>query len=865
MQESRLLQDREMAKKGLIMRRGTQAFVAALVAVVMIVGCTVQAAESTADSSKPIEQKLLREFTFEKGAEGWAAQNQCTLKVENGVMTITSEGNDPFLAFPAPGPGGIITVKLRARCRSKGHGQFFWRSDYVEAYNEKDSVGFSLKHDGQWHEYTVQLNIDGNLQDIRFDPGTDVGIIEVDWLKILRDKPHPLQVIGAFDSAQGITLSVRNASDRAIRFSAGGATFDIDGKETKTVTVPTGTMKPFAVQKLHIQPKDLAAIEENVFVFSSLDRSKMLRRTAGDVDLFCAPDGSGALLEVGGKTVAAISPLVKVKGQVPVFVSANEEGAIVFRGDGVTVRLSLAGGELKIRAEGPRVTGGPSVRAQGHLEQAVFPGLEYLGKGESSSSRNAIVTSDHIRYRPNRMHVTLPLMACVTTRGGVAVAWDDMTLQPVFAAPNFIEKTGDHLMALEGQTVEAVVRVAASGPVEELVLWAVKRHGLPPLPKAPRDPQAQAALCLKALKGPLWNGKGWGHCAEAQWERQPFADMASTMFRLEGKVPNVGALTPGNAHVANNAAFFLTGQAEDWLARMKKGIDGRLSAQQPDGSFRYKGRFQKGHFEDTASGYCAASILGVMEYARITGDTKAIAAGVKTLDYIKRFRTPRGAQTWEIALNAPDILASAYLVKAYVQGYELTGNKAYIVEARRWALSGLPFVYLWGNKPIMTYSTIAVYAASNYRWPLWIGLPVQWCGGVYAYALAMLAPHDKTLDWKHLAEGILIAAEQMQHPEGHKHVGCLPDSLALESQSRNGPDINPCALVSLRLVLDGKVDSLAVASDGKHRVVAPFPVEIRGGSAHIQAPKGISYQVLIDGKRFVNVSSKGEDVVPLEP
>jgi len=827
--------------------------------------CAVQAEDTTARSSAGLEQDVLREFTFEKSAEGWRAQNQCALKVENGVLTITSQGDDPFLEFPASGPGGIVTVQLRARCQTKGFGQFFWRSDYVEAHNQKDSVGFSLKHDGQWHEYAVQLNIDGNLRDIRFDPGTGVGVIEVDWLKLLKAKPHPLQVIGAFDSAQGIALSVRNASDRAIRFSAGGATFEVEGQGTKTVTVPTGAMKPFAIQKLRIETENLPAIEQNVFVFSSLDRSKMPSRTAGDVALFCAPDGAGAVLEVGGKTVAAIGPLVKVKGQMPALVSANEEGAIVLRGGDVTVRLSLTGSELKIRAEGPGVTAGPSVRALGNLEQAVFPGLEYLGKGESSSSRNAIVNADHRRHRPNRMHVTLPLMACVTTRGAVAVAWDDMTLQPVFATPNFLEKTGAHLMALEGKTIEAVVHVAPSGPVEELVLWAVKRHGLPPLPKAPRDPQAQAALNLKALKGPLWDGKGWGHCAEAKWERQPYADMASTLFRLEGKVPNVGALTMGGAHVNNHAAYFLTGRAAEWLAAKKRGALGRIKNQQPDGSYRYKGKFQRGHFEDTASGYCAASLLGIMEYARITGDPQAIAAGVKTLEYMKRFRTPRGAQTWEIALNAPDIYASARLVHVYVRGYELTGNKDYLAEARRWALSGIPFVYLWGNKPIMTYSTIAVYAASNYRRPLWIGLPVQWCGGVYAYALTLLAPHDKTLDWNHLAEGILIAAEQMQCPEGDKHVGCLPDSLVLDSQRRNGPDINPCALVSLRLALEGKVDSLAVAYNGKHRVVAPFPVEIRGGSAHIEAPRGTAYQVLIDGERIVDVTSHGDDIVPLEP
>ena len=105
-----------------------------------------------------------------------------------------------------------------------------------------------------------------------------------------------------------------------------------------------------------------------------------------------------------------------------------------------------------------------------------------------------------------------------------------------------------------------------------------------------------------------------------------------------------------------------------------------------------------------------------------------LAAAVKTLDYAKRFRTPRGAQVWEIPLHTPDMLASAYLVWAYVRGYELTGNEEYLREARKWALTGIPFVYLWSDYPVMLYATPPVYGATNWQAPFWIGLPVQWVG-----------------------------------------------------------------------------------------------------------------------------------------
>jgi hypothetical protein len=213
-------------------------------------------------------------------------------------------------------------------------------------------------------------------------------------------------------------------------------------------------------------------------------------------------------------------------------------------------------------------------------------------------------------------------------------------------------------------------------------------------------------------------------------------------------------------------------------------------------------------------------------------------------------------------LHTPDILASAFLVQAYVRGYELTGQRDYLDRARAWAITGLPFVYQWSDEPTMAYATIPVFGATGWQAPNWMGLPVQWCGYDYAYALTLLAPLDHTMDWKRVATGILTTAEQMQYPSG-QFAGCEPDSFNLADQQRNGPAINPCALVSLRLALEGKLDSLALATGAGHRVVAPFPVTIRGGQARLQARKDVTYQVVVDGARIVQVQSRGEDTIPL--
>jgi hypothetical protein len=288
-----------------------------------------------------------------------------------------------------------------------------------------------------------------------------------------------------------------------------------------------------------------------------------------------------------------------------------------------------------------------------------------------------------------------------------------------------------------------------------------------------------------------------------------------------------------------------------------------IRAQQPDGSYRYDGRYRRGHFENTASGFCARPAYQLLEHAYYTGNEESLAAGLRALEYLQRFRTPRGAQTWEVPLHTPDIMASAHAVWAYVRAFELTENPEHLVHARRWAITGLPFVYQWSNQSIMMYATTPVYGATNWVAPNWIGLPVQWCGTVYAYALLLLADYDQALDWSKVAEGILICGEQMQYPDGPS-VGCLPDVFELPTQRRRPADINPGALVSLRLLLAGQLDSLAVARDGRRLVVAPFPVTIQDGLARVQGQRGVAYQVVIDGARIVDIQSKGVDTIHLD-
>lgn len=818
-------------------------------------------------------------WEFDAPRPEWAAAHDCRVAVEDGLLRIRSTGDDPYLHGPAIAVVGPVEVKLRARGRTAGPGQLFWITRSAGGWEEAKSAHFDLAHDGAWHEYAVPLEVEGTLTRLRLDPGSGPGEFEVDWIEVDRVIWHPLEIESLRAVEPGrLQARIRNRSKRTIGFNVlpddpfdwgiwSEDPYHLDpGGVLETVVTVQGSAAPSLCegQGVVVFPTGYPELRRALYALHPESGGDWITRESDGVRLCVARDGSGARVERDGKVLAFIAPLFRPDRLAGPWGPTRVGGpdSTEFRTGGTRVRLDLEHGEVTVAIESERPVDGPVVRVPGDLEQGLFAGLEYLGKGERSSSTLDIETPEHVRFAPDPLKVTMPLMACRTAAGTVAVTWQDLSLTPVFAAPDFFDGSADTRMALRGTRIDATIRVS-TGSLEDAILWAVRRRGLPALPASPRDPEAQEKLCLSALEGPLRGAGGWGHCAEPSWGRAPYADHASTLWRLTDRAPDLPALVPGGAHLANDTIWFVTGRAHEWLDRKTAEVRQVLAEERPDGSFHYEGKYRKGHFEDTASGLCAQKAAILLQHAWVTGDPAALEGGRRALEYLKRFRTPRGAQTWELSLHTPDILASAYLVWAHVRGFELTGDRAYLDRARDWAVSGVPFVYLWGRYPTMAYATVPVYGATNWTAPNWMGLPVQWCGIVYAYALALLAPHESSLDWRQLARGILVTGERMQYPDGPR-AGCLPDVFFLATQERSGPSINPCALVSLRRVLESEVDSLAVAAGGGHRVAAPFPVTIEGGVARIRARAGVSYQVVVDGRRVVDVRSQGDDTVPLE-
>jgi hypothetical protein len=269
-------------------------------------------------------------------------------------------------------------------------------------------------------------------------------------------------------------------------------------------------------------------------------------------------------------------------------------------------------------------------------------------------------------------------------------------------------------------------------------------------------------------------------------------------------------------------------QAEDLL----EGFDDKgvlAYAPRPD-----KPDYGRTHFADHANGLSASRLFQALLGAAFSGDDALIDAAVKVLDKQTQLyygSVPRGAQTWEMPLHTPDILASAYLIRCYILGYEMTGNPHYLEQAEYWAWTGLPFIYLENptDGEVGAYATIAVLGATNWEAPVWFGQPVQWCGLVYSSALFDLAAYRGNGPWKTLAKGIAQTGLRMSFPlSDPERQGLLPDFYHLRAQTPDGPAINPGTVQgNLPGVFDmPPLFSLKRAPESRAIIIAPCDIEI---------------------------------------
>ena len=516
--------------------------------------------------------------------------------------------------------------------------------------------------------------------------------------------------------------------------------------------------------------------------------------------------------------------------------------------DTIGYRLSVSPEvEAEITAvEGPMLyAGGEGLPKR---DDAILPGLEWLIQGEESSNALDIKPDhpDRVRYVPHPGKITVPAVGMRFGDVAVGLLWAAPPAQAsyalagslslVFASPDRFEGSALHLAGLmlpgvdkglgeNSRSAEKPLRLRAgqelviaaellgvTGAADSLVAldrWYA-RYGVPqPLPFPRGSAKAEIAFSLKAYARDkaLWNPK-WGKwysdiivgfrptlepaeelllgaallgdSATAKWARRLAGEVLGSQGEKSPVLPEYRA-DPAQVRAAiRRAQQLVMAQKDDgnWVFSGKKAAE-----TWPKTGVDYK---KLGPAGARAVGLTAANATAVLEGALLSGDPDLWKAGLKALEAMRGFRVPRAAQVWEVPVHTPDILASAKAVQAFLDGYRLTGDRAYLDDAVYWARTGLPFVYVWhaSDRPAMQGATVPVFGATAYVLS-WFAVAVQWNGLVYSGALYDLARYDHSFPWTRVADNILRSGMYQQATEGDRF-GQWPDALNFIAE-RRGP------------------------------------------------------------------------------
>lgn len=501
-------------------------------------------------------------------------------------------------------------------------------------------------------------------------------------------------------------------------------------------------------------------------------------------------------------------------------------------------------------------------------DEALFPGLEWLVDDESSSSDLDSNLPYSNRLVPHPYKITMPLMAVRSGEKVVSLMWDpnqkwdgEHSLPAAkFASPNFVENQNNHVLGLSALsvptfvkentelafdpyeleadkplTLQAVIATAEGDSVLEAVDMYLDSYGWPE--EAPGHSfEKEIDLGLEAYLNTFWvdSAKGWRHVDGPSWGPAKFPsnnvllrqlgmydaakrpDAEARIQEVLNDIPNKASLGNPDGHIPIWQSPFYLGYMNESLQGLKGTIQSLINSQDASGAWLFYNNPNNagrplGVDGEQQFGFTAQHVQTLLRYANMTGDEDAAAAGMKGIAAMQTMGdVPRAAQTWEVPVHTPDILASGRAVGAYLEAFKWTNDDQYVDDAVKWARTGFPFIYAW-NIPgfsFSPYATIPVFGSTAYVRP-WFGVPVQWNGLVYSYSLLELSRYDDSLPWSDIASGILSSAEEMQEADaGEPHLGGYPDFWELLTNERSDDVmINPEALlknVFLERALEGQ-------------------------------------------------------------
>jgi len=756
------------------------------------------------------------DFTKAEDRDRWAPTHHLdAIAGSDQGMLLRSTGDDPYTTGPARDyPIGLpLRMTIRLFSQQSGTARVYY---FTHGANEKQSVRADVRG-GAWTTVQLRLPPLGPKYRIRFNPPADTGDCIVQSISFAEAKTLAEPAWRAPEKEV--------AGDPKLEIMSGQLRLSHGGRLSGGFALAIGNTR-MAVGWTH---GVIGYEREGALRWLPLDRAKVEKQDDGLSETTSLIDPDGANWHVERRYRPATQPEA-IDVQTRITVDRDRKTVFV-----------------------PMVGIFPGAGSFGSAKkQAIFPGLEYLADEPSSSEADVVGPASH-RRTPDSLKITFPLMAVVNDGRYVGLIWDkEPQFTALFDSPDRTFGSGGHVMGLlfpgsdgsnrvegnllpdEGEWIRkdqpivlyATLIGGTGANITAVVKQYVSLRGLPATPSVPDLRSFATAMAGGWLDSSIRVGSDYRHAFPGRFEPHPAADAAADQDLLALQVgdANLAARLRNSAqqaiarvnpdaydfatvsHVSYPSQSLVYGHVEQNIQQARAQAESLLSQLERDGGMTYHppaGGLDLSKTNPTrqANGLTGAAVSRALQDAAFVGDAKLIERSIAALHLLDHYAgdVPRGAQSWEVPLHTPDVLASAYLVRAYTLGYQLTGDPRLLEQAKYWAWTGVPFIYLTTPSELVgPYASIPVFGTTQWNAPVWMGLPVQWCALVYAEALYRLVPLDSAGPWRQLADGIVASGIQQSWPAAldSTRQGLLPDSFSPRSQARHDPAINPGTLMA---------------------------------------------------------------------
>lgn len=495
---------------------------------------------------------------------------------------------------------------------------------------------------------------------------------------------------------------------------------------------------------------------------------------------------------------------------------------------------------------------------------ALLPGVDWPVGDEWSSGTDFFKDPWADRRIPHPNKVGAPFMALSHKNDYISVQYsldtpvtrwfnyNEYYCQPVFAAPNFIERQNNSLLGImipdvktedeenkpfaapfeihKGQRISftACVTLGHGTSVDALADY-VKHNGLP-APEPIYAPDEALTKIANAYNTNLYHkGEGFGY-------RQGHASSISKqppafLYRYIKEYPDT-ELSKSLSEKIKEFEQPARPTQPDTEALKKRG-DTILSWQKEDGSFRFDpdGRhYAKDDFVvarsfidpmaqsgDTALYLNTVPALDLIRIYEKTNDKKYFDAAIKAFDLCMDMIRPEGGDYWETPLHAPNLLAAGQAANAFYYVYKNHGIKRYKDKAKYFLRSLLAFTHLRRPKNIPSlYNTKPCLCCSDWYFANWVRDFVQWevlrCIAEAESLGISWVEIDPEIDWLRYIEGVTTAAynwmadhsknnwrphnipSTLQRYENGEYDTCYSDTFNSVTGNTGGMFIHPSAI-----------------------------------------------------------------------